>query len=294
MCVSCLMLVLLSACSKVDSGEAVVLTPLPIESSETLGETDNESVVNGTSESSLSTGSPQTVIENNASQLEGNFNIDLDPYVGEYNDEAINSPNLEIQKNSDGTYTIQIGIFRLTKLYDCVGYALDDRIEFSTVEWGDDKKIGGTIRLEDDVAIVTFMEGWSNYSFGDVTEYKFHKTSNFPNVSVPTSNVNLNTYVGEYNDHDNNEPNLEIQQNDDGTYMIQIGVFRLIWLHDCIGYKTDKGIDFSTTLSGSEISGTITLEGNVATVTFTAGWSWYPSEYRYYKTSDIPNIYTLE
>lgn len=120
-----------------------------------------------------------------------------------------------------------------------------------------------------------------------------------PESSVPEPDPELGTdldpYVGEYNDYDNYEPNLEIQQNEDGTYKIQIGIFRTIWLNDCLGYATDSGIEFSTMQVGHEISGIITLEEDVATVTFTGGWSDYSiiNEYRYYKISDTPNIYEL-
>lgn len=103
----------------------------------------------------------------------------------------------------------------------------------------------------------------------------------------------LDAYEGEYNDYDNDEPNLEIKKNDDGTYQIQIGIFRLIQLDDCVGNATDEGIQFSTTFSDNEISGIITLEDDIATVTFTSeGWSVYSSinEYKYHKTSDTPNI----
>ena len=97
----------------------------------------------------------------------------LDPYVGEYNDYDANEPNLKIQKNDDGTYSIQIGIFRLVQMDDCIGYEKDGRIEFSVNdwEWGDNGKISGTITLEEDIATVKFITGWNE----GIDEYKYYR-----------------------------------------------------------------------------------------------------------------------
>lgn len=97
----------------------------------------------------------------------------LDPYVGEYNDYDTDEPNLIIQKNNDGTYLIQIGIFRLVQMDDCVGYEKDGRIEFSVNdwEWGDNGKISGTITLEDDIATVKFITGWND----SIDEYQYYR-----------------------------------------------------------------------------------------------------------------------
>lgn len=111
----------------------------------------------------------------------------------------------------------------------------------------------------------------------------------------PTPNSEADVYVGEYNDYDTDEPRLEIKKNEDDTYKIQIGIFRLIQLDNCVGKLTKNGLEFSTTeLGDKDISGIITLEGDIATVKFTgSGWSEYSSidEYKYHKTSDTPNIY---
>lgn len=102
-------------------------------------------------------------------------------------------------------------------------------------------------------------------------------------------------YVGEYNDYDVDEPNLQIQKNENGTYTIQIGIFRLVSLDDGIGTLTEKGIEFTATApNGEELTGTIVVEGDIAVVTFTNEvWATYSpvKEYRYHKTSEIPNIY---
>lgn len=108
------------------------------------------------------------------------------------------------------------------------------------------------------------------------------------------SELQADLYAGEYNDYDVNEPYLEIQKNDDGTYTIQVGIFRLVQMNDGEGRITDKGIEFSATApDGKVINGIITVEGDIAAVTLTSPeWSTYSSinEYQYHKTSDIPNI----
>ncbi len=119
--------------------------------------------------------------------------------------------------------------------------------------------------------------------------------------SEHTSSVDLpqetasDIYVGEYNDYDMNEPNLEIQKNEDGTYWIQIGIFRLVFLDDGIGKLVENKIEFQVTApNGKTIDGTITVEEDVATVTFTSQeWSTYSSVnvYQYYKVSTVPNMY---
>lgn len=113
------------------------------------------------------------------------------------------------------------------------------------------------------------------------------------NIQNEGTGTNEDNYVGEFNAYDTDEPGLEIQRNDDGTYQIQIGIYRLIQLDECIGESTENGIAFSTKeLGDKDISGIITIEDDIATVIFTGSdWSAYSeiNEYKYYKTSDAPN-----
>lgn len=46
---------------------------------------------------------------------------DVYEYEGEYNSYDVNEPALEIKKNDDGTYQIQIDLFRLWSFYDDAG-----------------------------------------------------------------------------------------------------------------------------------------------------------------------------
>lgn len=102
------------------------------------------------------------------------------------------------------------------------------------------------------------------------------------------------SYVGDYNDYGTDAPELLIRKNEDGTYLIQIGIYRVTTMEDCAGYETESGIAFTVNdwdWGNGEIRGTITVDGDVATVTFTAGWLDNGiTEYKYYKTSDTPNI----
>lgn len=103
-------------------------------------------------------------------------------------------------------------------------------------------------------------------------------------------------YIGEYLDYDNNEPNLEIAKGDNGKYIVQIRIFRLTELSDGIGELTPEGMLFTATdAAGNPISGIITVEDQIATVTFTdSTWELLESGsvYQYSKSSDIPNIWS--
>ena len=89
-------------------------------------------------------------------------------------------------------------------------------------------------------------------------------------------------YVGVYKDYDNDEENLWISKNEDGTYHIEIGIFRLISFDDCTGTLTDKGLEFTTQRGDETIGGVVTLNGNIATVTFVdSNLSLVPSGSKY-------------
>lgn len=128
----------------------------------------------------------KTETEITSAQSKAGLETGADSYEGEYNSYDVDEPMLEIKRNEDGTYAIQIGIYRLIQLDDCVGNATEEGIEFSTTEW--DGISGGTITFEKDdtdgdIAVVTFLPGWSG--FGDVYTYRYYKTSDVPNIYVP-------------------------------------------------------------------------------------------------------------
>ena len=77
-------------------------------------------------------------------------------------------------------------------------------------------------------------------------------------------------YVGEYLDSDVNDPMLKITAGADGKYGVEIGIYRLTTMDDGIGELTEDGLKFTATdAAGNPIGGIITLDGDVATVTFT-------------------------
>ena len=96
-------------------------------------------------------------------------------YEGEYASHDTDEPMLYIQKNGDGTYSIQIGIYRLIQLDKCVGIDKGERLEFSTVELGENQEITGTIILNGEVATVTLYAPWSDTWFKDVNEFDYYK-----------------------------------------------------------------------------------------------------------------------
>lgn len=128
----------------------------------------------------------------------------------------------------------------------------------------------------------------------DVTETEQNTEEEKSNTQFPASTDDTTSkeyttdmYVGTYNDYDNNEPNLKISLNEDGTYGVVIGIFRLTSLEDGIGTLTEHGLEFTATdAAGNPIEGVITLEGDEAVVTFTnSTWELIENgtSYRYVK-----------
>ena len=111
----------------------------------------------------------------------------------------------------------------------------------------------------------------------------------------PKSYPDDTIYIGEYLDSVANSTNLKIAKGDNGTYLIQIGIFRLTFIDDCIGELTEEGMNFTgTDAAGNPISGIITVENQTATVTFTnSTWDYLKSgsSFEYIKSSDVPNLY---
>ena len=105
-----------------------------------------------------------------------------DLYEGEYSDYDVNEPSLEIKKNNDETYQIQIKIYRLFYLDDGVGKVTEKGLEFEATG-PNGNKVNGVIRLEEDIAMVTFFsQEWID--FAGLSKYKFYKTSNVPDTYV--------------------------------------------------------------------------------------------------------------
>ena len=105
---------------------------------------------------------------------------DVYEYEGEYNSYDVNEPALEIKKNDDETYQIQIDLFRLWGFYDGAGKITEEGLEF-TATGPRGNEMNGIIKLDEDIAVVTiFGQEWLD--FAGLSEYKFYKTSDVPNI----------------------------------------------------------------------------------------------------------------
>ena len=102
-------------------------------------------------------------------------------------------------------------------------------------------------------------------------------------------------YIGKYLDPDLNEPNLEIAKRENGTYIVQITIYRLTTLNDGMGELTPEGMNFTATdAARNPISGVITVENEMANVTITdSTWEYLEngSTFQCRKSSDKPNIW---
>ena len=105
---------------------------------------------------------------------------DVYKYEGEYNSYDINEPALEIKKNDDETYQIQMDLFRLWGFYDGAGKITEEGLEF-TATGPRGNEMNGIIKLDEDIAVVTiFGQEWLD--FAGLSEYRFYKTSDVPNI----------------------------------------------------------------------------------------------------------------
>ena len=94
------------------------------------------------------------------------------------------------------------------------------------------------------------------------------ETTQSRNIEVEKKTEDV--YVGEYKDYDTNEPNLKIKILEDGSYSVQITIYRLTTLEDGVGELTEQGLEFQAIdAAGNPIGGIITREGDEAVVTFT-------------------------
>lgn len=293
-------LVLLSACSANKDTEYTDVAPAQLENTGNDINLAEESTfdIQQTSSSEMHESEQSTAAEE-ISEIESQAEMTqiLEIYEGEYTGNTINDLNydsLEIQKNEDDTYGIQVKIPFLTKLYECTGYQSENIILFSTSEWGTDKKVDGSISFDDDSATVTFTSGWYQTATTEKS-YQYYKTSDTPHMeNYPDARPDYSSFVGEYCDV-NDDPSLEIQLNKDGSYLIQISLFREIGYDACIGSLSEEKMFFTSDQHGG-VSGSITLDNDLAVVQFEQIGYFENSKvttYLFHKTSDNPNIEEL-
>lgn len=78
---------------------------------------------------------------------------------------------------------------------------------------------------------------------------------------------------------------------------MQVCIVRTWNFDDGVGKAAEEGLEFTATGVGKKVNGIIKLEEDVATVTISGeaqAWIDYKSEFKFYKTSDVPNIYVYE
>ena len=289
--------VLLTACSANNDAGYTDVAPVQIEyiSNDINLFEESTSDIQQSSPSEMHESEQFTAAEE-ISEIESHTEITqiLEIYEGEYTGNTLNDPDydgLEIQKNEDGTYVIQVKIPFLTKLYECTGYQSENIIMFSTSEWGADKKVEGSLSLDGDSATVTFTSGWYQTATTE-SSYQYHKTSDTPHLeNCPDARPDYSSFTGEYCDT-NDEPSLEIQINEDGSYLIQISIFREIGYDACTGSLSEEKMFFTSDERGG-VSGSITLDNDLAAVRFEQIGYFENAQvttYLFHKTSDNPNI----
>lgn len=177
MIILCGIMLVLSACGKNEAGESVenILKREDIKNSTNMEDIEN------------STNAVEDDFNDNTSDPIQETETELH-YEGIYTDSDIIEPMLFIQKKEDGNYSIQIGIYRLIQLDNCIGVDNGKELEFSTMEWGEGQEITGTITLDGDVATVTLSAPWSDSLFTSVDEYRYHKISDALNLPTEENN----------------------------------------------------------------------------------------------------------
>ena len=105
--------------------------------------------------------------------------IKEEDFVGEYFEEVINWPNLEIQKNEDGTFQVEFEVSRVYSISPCVGKFVDDAIEFTFQDEESKKSMKGKITLEGEYAVLTIKSDyWKKIDKTDT--YLYYKVSDIP------------------------------------------------------------------------------------------------------------------
>lgn len=184
-------------------------------------------------------------------------------YIGEYLDSSIMEPNLEIAKNDNGKYTVQIGIYRLAFFDDGVGELTADGIIFTATD-PSGNPISGIITREEQMAIVTFTNStWEYINNGSVFQYT--KSSDIPDIwsdefSIPSSYIGTWQLDGEktsqcleegwslqimFGTGIHNGSSVEISEDGSFSYYIGIG-------NGGTGQLTAEGDGFSVTITPYE------------------------------------------
>ena len=117
--------------------------------------------------------------------------IKEEDFIGEYFEDVINWPNLEIKQKEDGTLLVEFDIWKVYYSSNpCVAKFVDDAIEFTFQDEESKKRMKGTITLlGDGYAVLTIKSDyWKKIDKTDT--YYYYKVSDIPyyyknNVDMP-------------------------------------------------------------------------------------------------------------
>ncbi len=108
--------------------------------------------------------------------------IKEEDFVGEYFEETINWPNLEIERKEDGTFLVDFEIWKVYSIDPCVGEFVDDAIEFTFEDEESKELMKGTITMENGYAVLTIKSDyWKNIDKTDT--YFYYKVYDTPYYS---------------------------------------------------------------------------------------------------------------
>lgn len=164
-------------------------------------------------------------------------------------------------------------------------------VESEPIELPDHGEVKPVASQEDGVADEDALN--SSESFWGNTAEGFNENTVVSSENIEICELEAEPYEGEYGAYDTGEPDLEIRKKEDGTYEILVRIFKLASFNDGVGTLTEKGLEFKATMpDGSGTGAVITLDEDVATVTFEPGWPGFEGiySYQYVKISDTPNM----
>lgn len=105
--------------------------------------------------------------------------IKEEDFIGEYNADMTNCPNLEIIRKEDGTFRVEFIIYRIYMAEDGIGKFVNNAIEFTFENWRTEQEMKGRITLHDGVAILTILsDDWKD--FDTKSKYSYYKVSDIP------------------------------------------------------------------------------------------------------------------
>jgi hypothetical protein len=243
-------------------------------------ETQASSAQTETSSVSVAESSAEPEAKSEAVSTQDTATIDPAGYVGFYSNDG--SDTMEISQAEDGSYTIEIALYRL---WDCEKTELTadgDKLVFNS-EDSSGQPIKGAVYPDGDQLVFELLDAdWEYFKTGD----KFTGFTLVEASTQDTATIDPADYVGYYNNEANDI--MEISQADDGTYMIEIGLYKL-WGCDKTELTADgdKLVFDSEDGSGEPIKGAVYPDGDQLV------FELLDADWEYFKTGDKFTGFTL-